>query len=151
MDRGPTIGSWIDASGPRCAALLAEPNTRKCRYAKPPPHWPNGLRVGLNCRAAVLRSTFPSLQKINGIVHIEFASSVGTIPYISVLPTILYMTTRTLALLAPLFFWGAIHAQNTVGLLTNEAEYSQDGYTLFYPADQHTVFLIDNCGRLVHT
>lgn len=94
---------------------------------------------------------FPSLQKTNGIVHIEFASSVGTIAYISVIPTNLYMTTRILTLLAPLFFWGAIHAQNTVGLLTNEAEYSQDGYTLFYPADQHTVFLIDNCGRLVHT
>lgn len=44
-----------------------------------------------------------------------------------------------------------MHAQNTVGLLTNDAASSQDGYTLLYPAGQHTVFLIDNCGRLVHS
>lgn len=61
------------------------------------------------------------------------------------------MTARHFACVTTLYLLGAIHAQNTVGLLTNDADSSQDGYTLFYPADQHTVFLVDNCGRLVHS
>lgn len=61
------------------------------------------------------------------------------------------MNVRHSAFLTALCLGGALHAQNTVGLLTNDAASSQDGYTLFYPAGQHTVFLIDNCGRLVHS
>lgn len=62
-----------------------------------------------------------------------------------------YMTARYTAALAALFTLGTGSAQNTVGLLTNNAAQSQDGYTLFYPADQRVVYLVDNCGRLVHT
>ncbi len=46
--------------------------------------------------------------------------------------------------------FGPLIAQNTVGLITNEASVSQDGFTLFYPSEQHTAYLIDNCGRSVH-
>lgn len=60
------------------------------------------------------------------------------------------MTLRhTLVLLASALPFAAL-PQNTVGLLTNEAAFSQEGYTLFYPAAQNTAFLVDNCGRLVH-
>ena len=61
------------------------------------------------------------------------------------------MKARYPMALAMLVVCGSMVAQNTVGLLTNDVESSQDGYTMFYPADQHTVYLIDNCGRLVHT
>lgn len=57
------------------------------------------------------------------------------------LPTFLFTTSLLSGLVA----------QNTVGLITNDANNSMDGYTMFYPADQHTIFLVDNCGRLVHS
>jgi hypothetical protein len=41
-------------------------------------------------------------------------------------------------------------AQPTVGVLKNNDPLSQDGYNLFYPFDQPSVFLIDNCGRIVN-
>jgi hypothetical protein len=46
---------------------------------------------------------------------------------------------------------GPLHAQNTIGLITNEAAFSEDGYSLFYPQAQSVVYLVDNCGRLAHT
>lgn len=42
-------------------------------------------------------------------------------------------------------------AQNTVGAITYDATLSQDGYNLFYPHNQSQVYLMDNCGKLVHT
>lgn len=42
------------------------------------------------------------------------------------------------------------HGQNTVGLLDHDDLLTQDGYTLFFPHNQKNVYLIDNCGRLVH-
>lgn len=53
-------------------------------------------------------------------------------------------------ILLSIFSFGTGHAQNTVGLLTNDETLSQDGYTIFYPGGQQTVFMVDNCGRLVH-
>lgn len=44
-----------------------------------------------------------------------------------------------------------IQAQNTVGLLSYQPFKSYDGYNLIYPHNQPNVFLIDNCGELVHT
>jgi len=40
--------------------------------------------------------------------------------------------------------------QNTIGLISYEPEQSQPGYNLVYPHNQSTVFLIDNCGQVVH-
>jgi hypothetical protein len=45
----------------------------------------------------------------------------------------------------------SVAAQNTVGLLSYDATNTQDGYTLLYPADQPTIFLINNCGEVVHS
>ena len=43
------------------------------------------------------------------------------------------------------------HSQNTVGLLSYDPDLSFDGYNLFFPHVQSDVFLINNCGELVHT
>ena len=42
-------------------------------------------------------------------------------------------------------------AQNTVGLLSYEPENSYQGYTVIYPHNQPTVYLLDNCGEIVHS
>ncbi len=42
------------------------------------------------------------------------------------------------------------NAQNTLGLLTHDPELTSPGYNLFFPHNQSTVFLVDNCGELVH-
>ena len=42
-------------------------------------------------------------------------------------------------------------AQHTVGLLSVDHSKALPGYTLIYPSDQPTVYLLDNCGRVVHT
>ncbi|MBX2874318.1 MAG: aryl-sulfate sulfotransferase [Saprospiraceae bacterium] len=41
-------------------------------------------------------------------------------------------------------------AQNTVGLLSYEPSLTYDGYNLIYPHNQPNVYLLDNCGELVH-
>ncbi len=43
-----------------------------------------------------------------------------------------------------------INAQHTVGIFINNLQ-SFDGYTLFAPIGSTNTFLIDNCGKLVHT
>jgi len=42
-------------------------------------------------------------------------------------------------------------AQNTVGLISYDANQSFDGYNLIYPHNQPNVYLLDNCGEIVHT
>jgi len=42
-------------------------------------------------------------------------------------------------------------AQNTVGLLSYDPMKSFDGYNLIYPHRQPNVYLINNCGEIVHT
>lgn len=42
-------------------------------------------------------------------------------------------------------------AQNTVGLLSYQPSKSVDGYNLIYPHRQPNVYLLDNCGEIVHT
>jgi hypothetical protein len=61
------------------------------------------------------------------------------------------MRPLTTALIGLIASGSHLEAQNTIGLLTNEAAFSQDGYSLFYPQAQKVVYLVDNCGRLVHT
>jgi len=42
-------------------------------------------------------------------------------------------------------------AQNTVGLLSYEPPNTYDGYNLMFPHNQPNVYLLDNCGEIVHT
>ncbi len=49
------------------------------------------------------------------------------------------------------WFGTAVNAQNTVGLLSYDITQSYQGYTLFYPHNQPNVYLINNCGEIVHT
>jgi arylsulfotransferase ASST/type IX secretion system substrate protein len=42
-------------------------------------------------------------------------------------------------------------AQNTVGLLSFDFSQHYDGYNLMFPHNQSTVFLLNNCGEIVHT
>jgi len=44
-----------------------------------------------------------------------------------------------------------VSAQNTVGLLSYEPNQAFDGYNLMFPHNQPHVFLLDNCGEIVHT
>lgn len=56
-------------------------------------------------------------------------------------------------LLLMCFVFGGItvvSAQNTLGLLKHNPEQAAPGYNLFFPHNQSTVFLVDNCGELVH-
>ncbi|MEM8908714.1 MAG: aryl-sulfate sulfotransferase [Bacteroidota bacterium] len=43
-----------------------------------------------------------------------------------------------------------VGAQNTVGLLTYDPSQTFDGYNLLYPHNQPNVYLLDNCGEIVH-
>ncbi len=49
------------------------------------------------------------------------------------------------------FIFLSLHAQNTVGLLSYDPMTSYDGYNLFYAHNQPNVYLINNCGQIVHT
>jgi hypothetical protein len=49
------------------------------------------------------------------------------------------------------FFAGSIYSQQqTVGLLTYQKDKSYDGYNLIYPHNQGNVYLLNNCGEIVH-
>ena len=43
-----------------------------------------------------------------------------------------------------------ISQEQTVGLLSYKKHLTSEGYTLFFPRNQSTVFLINNCGEIVH-
>lgn len=45
----------------------------------------------------------------------------------------------------------SVKAQNTVGLLSYSEPQTYNGFTLIYPHNQPNVYLIDNCGEIVHT
>ena len=49
--------------------------------------------------------------------------------------------------IAPSFSFG----QNTVGLLSYNPESAFEGYNLIYPHNQPHVYLLNNCGEIVHT
>jgi len=44
----------------------------------------------------------------------------------------------------------AISQDQTIGLLSYKRHLASDGYTLIYPRQQSSVFLINNCGEIVH-
>lgn len=41
-------------------------------------------------------------------------------------------------------------AQHTIGLIKSDQSKVYKGYTLIYPSEQPNVYLLDNCGRVVH-
>ena len=47
-------------------------------------------------------------------------------------------------------FCFSLFAQNTVGLISYESDQVLEGFTLLYPLRQSNVYLIDNCGEVVH-
>ncbi len=56
-------------------------------------------------------------------------------------------------LLLPLLFLLAAqfaYSQRTVGLLSYQPAKSYDGFNLLYPHNQPNVYLLDNCGQIVH-
>lgn len=44
----------------------------------------------------------------------------------------------------------SLAAQNTIGLISYNDSKSYDGYNLLYPHNQPNVYLLDNCGEIVH-
>lgn len=50
-----------------------------------------------------------------------------------------------------LFSLFPLFAQNTLGLISNQALQSFPGYNLIYPHNQSNVYLLDNCGQIVHS
>ena len=50
-----------------------------------------------------------------------------------------------------LFDINILPGQKTVGLLSYNPALSYDGYNLIYPHNQPSVYLLDNCGEIVHT
>lgn len=54
-----------------------------------------------------------------------------------------------------LFFFICIaslsHAQNTMGLISYNPLSAYDGYSLIYPHNQPNVYLLNNCGQVVHS
>jgi len=45
----------------------------------------------------------------------------------------------------------SMYGQNTVGLISYDISRSYQGYTLIYPHNQPNVYLLNNCGEIVHT
>jgi len=59
---------------------------------------------------------------------------------------------KSLTLLFSIFFCSnVLIAQNTVGLLTYNQNKAFDGYNLLYQHNQPDVYLLDNCGEIVHS
>lgn len=60
---------------------------------------------------------------------------------------------KTLLLIALIsyLFTPVVRSQHTVGLLSYKPAKAFDGYNLLYPHNQPNVYLIDNCGEIVHT
>lgn len=59
-------------------------------------------------------------------------------------------TTLVIAILFTLLSSENLHSQNTVGLLDYQPALIYEGYNLFYPLNQPNVYLLNNCGEIVH-
>lgn len=60
------------------------------------------------------------------------------------------MKKRYFTLLVFISFTILGNAQNTVGLLSYNPAEAYDGYNLLFPHNQPNVYLLDNCGEIVH-
>lgn len=47
--------------------------------------------------------------------------------------------------------WSGSISQNTVGVIARIDSLAEAGFNLFYPPGQPNVYLLDNCGRIMHT
>ena len=56
-----------------------------------------------------------------------------------------------IALLFTMGFSSALKAQNTIGLISYDFENTYEGYNLIFPHNQSNVFLLNNCGEIVHS
>lgn len=56
---------------------------------------------------------------------------------------------QTLLLIVCLSF--SLYGQNTVGLLSYDINQAYQGYTLIFPHNQASTFLLNNCGEVVHS
>jgi hypothetical protein len=63
----------------------------------------------------------------------------------------LILSKNLLTILFLAFIPFLLRAQNTVGLISIESELTENGYNLIYPERQSTVFLLNNCGEIVHS
>jgi len=50
-----------------------------------------------------------------------------------------------------LIFIIEVKGQNTIGLITYNKDMTYDGYNLIFPHNQPNVYLLNNCGEIVHT
>ncbi len=57
---------------------------------------------------------------------------------------------RIIIIALSFFFISSLQGQRTVGLLSYKPWKSYDGYNLLYPHNQSDVFLLNNCGEIVH-
>ncbi len=58
---------------------------------------------------------------------------------------------RNLLYILSISFLGlSLNGQNTVGLLSFDESQMSQGYNLIFPHNQSNVYLLDNCGRIVH-
>lgn len=60
------------------------------------------------------------------------------------------MTRFFFLFIAMFLIISTVESQRTVGLLSYKPWISQDGYNLIYPHNQSDVYLLDNCGEVVH-
>lgn len=56
----------------------------------------------------------------------------------------------TIVLIALISCFTFSNAQNTVGVVSYDETQTSPGYNLFYPLFQNSVYLIDNCGKIVN-
>ena len=63
----------------------------------------------------------------------------------------LIMIVRTISLLFLSWQVFATFAQNTVGLISYDNDLAFDGHNLLFPHNQPNVYLLNNCGEIVHT
>lgn len=61
------------------------------------------------------------------------------------------MIRLTIYIVGIFLFWQVGMSQNTVGLISYNQNQALDGYNLIYPHNQPNVFLLNNCGEIVHT
>lgn len=64
--------------------------------------------------------------------------------------TSFYTRMRASGFFGALAVTAFVHAQNTVGLLQYDQNVSYQGYTMYYPVAQSSVYLLNNCGQIVH-